>query len=116
MQGGTVFATEDHRPQRLTYIPALVLLTIQLFFPLFGMHDAFVVPLSLSIRQQCLTVQLFEHQLQAANWMYDHEMLDGGAMQHLWAELPPHPEAPAVSYLQPSSNKPTGEVADRDSK
>eukprot|EP00903_Cladosiphon_okamuranus_P014611 g13549.t1 len=43
----------------------------------------------------CLTVQLFEHQLQSAQFMYDQEMLDGGVMQHLWAELPPHPQAPA---------------------
>ncbi|CAM9167625.1 unnamed protein product, partial [Ectocarpus sp. 12 AP-2014] len=43
----------------------------------------------------CLTVQLFEHQLQATQWMYDQEVLEGGAMQHLWAELPPHPQMPA---------------------
>eukprot|EP00752_Nemacystus_decipiens_P018369 g16478.t1 len=42
----------------------------------------------------CLTVELFEHQLQAAQFMYDQEMLNGGALQHLWAELPPHPQAP----------------------
>ncbi|CAM9246167.1 unnamed protein product, partial [Ectocarpus fasciculatus] len=43
----------------------------------------------------CLTVQLFEHQLQATQWMYDQEVLEGGAMQHVWAELPPHPQMPA---------------------
>lgn len=41
-------------------------------------------------------MKLFEHQLQAAQFMYDQETLDGGVMQHLWAELPPHPQAPAV--------------------
>eukprot|EP00752_Nemacystus_decipiens_P018364 g16475.t1 len=40
----------------------------------------------------CLTVQLYEHQKQDAQWMKDQEMLKGGAMQHLWAELPPHPQ------------------------
>lgn len=44
----------------------------------------------------CLTVQLYEHQKQDAQWMMDQEMLKGGSMQHLWAELPPHPHA--VSY------------------
>lgn len=43
-------------------------------------------------------MQLFEHQLQATQWMYDQEVLEGGAMQHLWAELPPHPQMPAVSW------------------
>lgn len=44
---------------------------------------------------QCLTVKLFEHQLQAVQWMYDQEALDGGVLQHVWAELP-RPHAPAV--------------------
>ncbi|CAM9658994.1 unnamed protein product, partial [Laminaria digitata] len=43
----------------------------------------------------CLTVQLYEHQLQDTQWMYDQEMLDGGSKRHLWAELPAHPLAPA---------------------
>lgn len=46
--------------------------------------------------KQCLSVELYEHQLQDAQWMLDQETLDGGSMQHLWAELPPHPLAPAV--------------------
>lgn len=45
---------------------------------------------------QCLTVQLYEHQLQDAQWMLDQEMLDGGSRRHLWAEIPAHPLAPAV--------------------
>lgn len=48
----------------------------------------------------CLTVQLYEHQKQDAQWMMDQEMLKGGAMQHLWAELPPHPLAVSKPLLQ----------------
>lgn len=44
----------------------------------------------------CLTVQLYEHQKQDAQWMMDQEMLKGGSMQHLWAELPAHPQAPVI--------------------
>lgn len=49
-----------------------------------------------SSKNQGLTVELHEHQLQGVRWMYDQEMLDGGSMRHLWAELPPHPLAPTV--------------------
>ena len=45
---------------------------------------------------QCLTVQLYEHQMQGTQWMYDQEMLEGGSKRHLWAELPAHPDAPSV--------------------
>lgn len=45
---------------------------------------------------QCLTVQLYEHQLQDTQWMFDQEMLEGGSRRHLWAELPAHPNAPSV--------------------
>ena len=48
------------------------------------------------VREQCLTVQLYEHQRQDTQWMYDQEMLEGGSMRHVWAELPPHPYAPEV--------------------
>eukprot|EP00904_Undaria_pinnatifida_P006227 jgi/Undpi1/2734/HiC_scaffold_14.g06112.m1 len=43
----------------------------------------------------CLTVQLYEHQMQGTQWMYDQEMLEGGSKRHLWAELPAHPDAPS---------------------
>ncbi|CAM9295911.1 unnamed protein product, partial [Sphacelaria rigidula] len=41
----------------------------------------------------CLAVTLYEHQKQDAQWMLDQENLPGGTKQHLWAELPPHPNA-----------------------
>lgn len=44
-------------------------------------------------------MKLHEHQLQGVRWMYDQEMLDGGSMRHLWAELPPHPLAPTVCEI-----------------
>lgn len=47
----------------------------------------------------CLTVQLYEHQKQDAQWMKDQENLKGGSMRHLWAELPPHPDTPVVGSL-----------------
>ncbi|CAM9930941.1 unnamed protein product, partial [Ectocarpus sp. 13 AM-2016] len=45
---------------------------------------------SLAKQPDCLTVELYEHQKQDAQWMMDQEMLEGGSMQHLWAELPAH--------------------------
>ncbi|CAM9715351.1 unnamed protein product, partial [Ectocarpus sp. 12 AP-2014] len=50
---------------------------------------------SLAKQPDCLTVELYEHQKQDAQWMMDQEMLEGGSMQHLWAELPAHHLAPA---------------------
>ncbi|CAM9694406.1 unnamed protein product [Ascophyllum nodosum] len=49
---------------------------------------------ALAKQPDCLTVQLYEHQRQATQWMYDQETLEGGTMRHLWAELPPHRHAP----------------------
>ncbi|CAM9694657.1 unnamed protein product [Ascophyllum nodosum] len=49
---------------------------------------------ALMVQPECLTVQLYEHQRQDTQWMYDQEMLEGGSMRHVWAELPPHPYAP----------------------
>lgn len=51
---------------------------------------------SLPKQPDCLTVELYEHQKQDAQWMMDQEMLEGGSMQHIWAEMPAPPLAPSV--------------------
>ncbi|CAN0153840.1 unnamed protein product [Scytosiphon promiscuus] len=53
---------------------------------------------SLPQQPDCLTVELYEHQKQDAQWMMDQEMLEGGSMQHLWAEVPLPPSAPSSGH------------------
>lgn len=58
--------------------------------------DVFRFNLTVDHAEQDLKLKLSEHQLQDVQWMLDQEMLEGGIMQHVWAEVPPHPSAPKV--------------------